>query len=131
MLAFKRLAFSQAFPLSTFSRSPSSESYFSLRSTSIMKSLALIAVLAGGLAKAHYVFSEFAVNGQRVGKEYTYIRHNTNSYQPTFPTSLNSPSMRCNAGADRGGSTQTLTVAAGSKINFPKVITHPGPVFIW
>ncbi|KAF2671583.1 hypothetical protein BT63DRAFT_467679 [Microthyrium microscopicum] len=91
---------------------------------------------ASPLIEAHYIFSKLHVNGKQVGSDFTYVRKNSNSYQPTFPTSLNSPNMRCNSGASQGGATQTYTVAAGSKVGFSlwsagKKIEHPGPAFIW
>jgi hypothetical protein len=101
-----------------------------------MKYLALAALLAAPLIDAHYIFSQLLVDGKRVGGDYTYIRKNSNSYQPTFPTSLNSPDMRCNSGALRGGATKTYSIQAGQKVGFQlwsagKKIEHPGPAFIW
>lgn len=99
-----------------------------------MKSLLLVAALAAA-AEAHYIFNILIVNGQRIGGEYTYVRRNTNSYNPAFPDIVNSNDLRCNVGAKPGGNVQTYEVKAGDKIGFKvfnnEFIEHPGPGFIY
>lgn len=101
-----------------------------------MKALALLALLAGSLADAHYIFSLLAVNGTIEGKDYTYIRKNTNNYQPTFASEMNSPDFRCNKGAARNGrSAKTYQVPPGTELGFKlfynEFIEHPGPGFVY
>ncbi|GAB1321097.1 Cellulose-growth-specific protein [Madurella fahalii] len=99
-----------------------------------MKSLFVVAALAAA-AEAHYIFNILIVNGQRIGGEYTYVRRNSNSYNPAFPDIVNSNDLRCNVGARPGGNIQTYEVNAGDKIGFKvfnnEFIEHPGPGFIY
>ena len=71
-------------------------------------------LLAAAVAtEAHYIFSQVFVNGAVKGGDYTYIRKNSNTYMPSFPNEvINSPDLRCNKGAQPGG-TQTLTGVNG------------------
>ncbi|KAF2279855.1 uncharacterized protein EI97DRAFT_104181 [Westerdykella ornata] len=99
-----------------------------------MKAVLLAALLAP-LTEAHYIFNRLIVNGQSIGGEYAYVRKNSNSYNPSFPSELmNSPDLRCNKGA-RPGNTPTYTVKAGDKIGFKlfnnEFIEHPGPGFVY
>src|ERR1700754_4812709 len=99
-----------------------------------LSQLSILALLAP-LASSHYIFSQLVVNGKAVGSDYTYIRKNSNNYQPSFPSEvINSPDLRCNKGAT-AGSTQTYSVAAGDKIGFKlaynEFIEHPGPGFVY
>ncbi|KAI0009485.1 glycoside hydrolase family 61 protein [Xylariaceae sp. FL0662B] len=100
-----------------------------------MKSFSLAALLAASLAEGHYIFSQLVVNDKVVGQDYTYIRKNSNTYMPSFPEVIDSPDLRCNKGAQPGGSTQTYTVQAGDKIGFKlaynEFIEHPGPGFVY
>ncbi|KAK4193997.1 family 61 putative glycoside hydrolase [Triangularia verruculosa] len=99
--------------------------------------LSSFAILAGlaAQAQAHYIFNILIVNGQRIGGEYTYVRRNSNSYNPAFPDILTSNELRCNRGAKPGGNVQTYEVKAGDKIGFKvfnnEFIEHPGPGFIY
>jgi hypothetical protein len=83
---------------------------------------------------AHYIFNILYVNGQKQGGEYTYVRRNSNSYNPAFPDIVTSNDLRCNVGA-KPGNTQTFTVKAGDKIGFKvfnnEFIEHPGPGLIY
>jgi hypothetical protein len=98
-------------------------------------SLALSLLAAPFAAHAHYIFSQVFVNGALKGGDYTYIRKNSNTYMPSFPSEvINSPDLRCNKGA-QPGSTGTLAVNAGDKIGFKlwynEFIEHPGPGFVY
>ncbi|GKT52526.1 polysaccharide monooxygenase Cel61a [Colletotrichum spaethianum] len=100
-----------------------------------MKFSAALTVLAIPLAQCHYIFSQLIVNGNAVGGDYTYMRKNSNSYNPSFTDEIvNSPELRCNKGATTG-TAQTYTVAAGSNIGFKlwynEFIEHPGPGFVY
>ncbi|KAK6509157.1 hypothetical protein TWF481_003918 [Arthrobotrys musiformis] len=77
-------------------------------------------------ASAHYIFQ--TVNG---GAAYQYFRTNTNYNSPV--TDLASTDLRCNEGALTGGSTQTLTIAAGSKITLglDTAVYHNGPILFY
>ena len=99
-----------------------------------MKFLFSLAALAAA-ADAHYIFNILIVNGQKIGGEYTYVRRNSNSYNPAFPEIVESNDLRCNVGAKPGGNVQTYTVKAGDKIGFKlfnnELIEHPGPGFVY
>ncbi|KAK6536153.1 hypothetical protein TWF281_000399 [Arthrobotrys megalospora] len=77
-------------------------------------------------ASAHYIFQ--TVNG---GAAYQYFRTNTNYNSPVVDTTSND--MRCNVGAGTGGSTQTLTISAGSKITLglDTAVYHNGPILFY
>jgi hypothetical protein len=77
-------------------------------------------------ASAHYIFQ--TVNG---GPAYQYFRTNTNYNSPVVDTTSND--MRCNVGAGTGGSTQTLSVNAGSKITLglDTAVYHNGPILFY
>ncbi|KAL9616475.1 MAG: hypothetical protein Q9160_008670 [Pyrenula sp. 1 TL-2023] len=74
-------------------------------------------------ASAHYIF-EFFDNGAA----YKNVRQNTNYNSPV--TDLTSNDLRCNVGGATGGSTSTISVAAGSTHTFKADIAvyHQGPV---
>lgn len=87
------------------------------------------------LIHAHYIFSQLIVNSAAVGSDYTYIRKNTNSYQPSYTADVvNSPNSICNVGAQNAAS-KTYDVKAGDKIGFKlsfnEFIEHPGPAFVY
>jgi hypothetical protein len=99
-----------------------------------MKAVALCALLAP-LANAHYIFNRLIVNGANIGGEYAYVRKNSNTYMPSFPSELmNSNDLRCNKGAT-AGNTATYTVKAGDKLGFKifnnEFVEHPGPGFVY
>jgi hypothetical protein len=99
-----------------------------------MKAFYLAALLAP-LTEAHYIFNRLIVNGANIGGEYAYVRKNSNSYNPAFPSELmNSNDLRCNKGAKAGG-VPTYTVKAGDKLGFKlfnnEFIEHPGPGFVY
>ncbi|KAF3315445.1 hypothetical protein TWF173_003365 [Orbilia oligospora] len=77
-------------------------------------------------ASAHYIFQ--TVNG---GPAYQYFRTNTNYNSPVVD--VTSSDMRCNVGALTGGSTQTLTVSAGSKLTLglDTAVYHNGPILFY
>ncbi|OAL43135.1 hypothetical protein IQ07DRAFT_593313 [Pyrenochaeta sp. DS3sAY3a] len=100
-----------------------------------MKAVTLLALIAPLGANAHYIFNRLIVNGASIGGEYAYVRKNSNSYNPAFPSELmNSNDLRCNKGAKAGG-TATYTVKAGDKIGFKifnnELVEHPGPGFVY
>lgn len=83
---------------------------------------AIVAASVMQTASAHYIWN--TVNG---GSAYQYFRTNTNYNSPVTDTSSND--IRCNVGASTGGSTGTLTVAAGGKVTLGLDIAvyHQGP----
>ncbi|KAF2664585.1 hypothetical protein BT63DRAFT_93205 [Microthyrium microscopicum] len=87
-------------------------------------------------ANAHYFFSQLLINGQPTGRDFTYIRKiSTNPpYNPAFPDMLARKEYRCNNGANLGTGTQTISIAAGTKIGARlgqnNYMGHPGPGFI-
>ena len=100
-----------------------------------MKAFALVALLAAPLVDAHYIFNILYVNGKAQGGEYGYVRRNSNSYNPAFPSELmDSTDLRCNKGA-KAGSTKTFNVAAGDKVALKifnnERVEHPGPGFVY
>ncbi|KAK8016648.1 hypothetical protein PG993_014837 [Apiospora rasikravindrae] len=104
-----------------------------MKTTTALSSLLFAA--APLVTEAHYIFSQLIVNGTPQGKDFTYIRQNSNSYQPSFTSEvINSPDLRCNKGA-KAGSAQTYTVKAGDKVGFKlwfnENIEHPGPGFVY
>src|SRR6185436_8051369 len=100
-----------------------------------MKSLSLLALVALPLTNAHYIFDILYVNGKAItGRDYDYVRKNTNSYMPSFTDEVvNSNDARCNKGA-KAGSTQTYSVNAGDKIALKlfnkEFIEHPGREYL-
>ncbi|KAF2640208.1 hypothetical protein P280DRAFT_428039, partial [Massarina eburnea CBS 473.64] len=86
----------------------------------------LVATLAE-VAQGHYIFQYLTANGAKGGK-YQNVRTNTNNNSPV--TSLSSNDLRCNVGAGTGGSTSTVSVAAGSSVSFTadQAVYHQGPV---
>jgi len=102
-----------------------------------MKSLSILAVLAAAATTvdAHYIFNILFVNGQKKGGEYTYVRKNTNSYNPAFPDIINKQDLRCNVGAKPASNVGTYEVNAGDKIGLKlfnnEFIEHPGPGFFY
>jgi hypothetical protein len=73
------------------------------------------------------IFQYLTANGAKGGK-YQNVRTNTNNNSPV--TSLSSNDLRCNVGASTGGSTGTVSVAAGSTVTFTadQAVYHQGPV---
>ncbi|KAK3388020.1 glycoside hydrolase [Podospora didyma] len=102
-----------------------------------MKSTFLLAALAAASAvDAHYIFNILIVNGKKIGGEYTYVRKNSNSYNPAFPSEIvDTNELRCNKGAKPSASVQTYEVKAGDKIGFKifnnELVEHPGPGFVY
>ncbi|KAF2659672.1 lytic polysaccharide monooxygenase [Lophiostoma macrostomum CBS 122681] len=92
----------------------------------IVSTLALV-VASASTALAHWNYDRIIVNGQIIGEPYQYIRRSNNSNSPL--QNVNSTSMRCNMGGASGATTQTYTVAAGSRLGFAVADTfgHPGP----
>ncbi|KAK0625068.1 glycoside hydrolase, partial [Bombardia bombarda] len=84
---------------------------------------------------AHYIFNILFVNGKKIGGEYTYVRKNSNSYNPAYPDIVEKTDLRCNVGAKPSSSVQTYAVSAGDKIGLKifnnEVIEHPGPGMIY
>ncbi|GKT40298.1 putative endo-beta-1,4-glucanase D [Colletotrichum spaethianum] len=100
-----------------------------------MKGLLAFGLLAAPFVQGHYIFSQLYVDNKAIGSDYTYIRKNSNSYNPVITSEIvNSPELRCNKGATTG-TAQTYTVAAGSKVGFKiwfnELIEHPGPGFVY
>ncbi|GKT89513.1 cellulose-growth-specific protein [Colletotrichum tofieldiae] len=100
-----------------------------------MKGFLAFGLLAAPLVQGHYIFSQLFVDSKAIGGDYTYIRKNSNSYNPVITSEIiNSPELRCNKGAT-SGTAQTYTVAAGSKVGFKiwfnELIEHPGPGFVY
>jgi len=99
-----------------------------------MKTLFVLAALNAAV-RAHYIFDIMIVNGKQIGGEYTYVRRNTNSYNPAFPDILTKEDLRCSAGAKPGGNVKTLEVNAGDRIGFKvfnnELIEHPGSGFVY
>jgi hypothetical protein len=101
-----------------------------------MKSLFLVTALAAAATEAHYIFNILIVNGVQQGGEYTYVRKNSNQYNPpSMPGFVTSNDLRCNVGARAGGNVKTYQVNAGDKLGFKvfnrEVIEHPGPGFVY
>lgn len=74
------------------------------------------------------IFQYLTANGAK-GAKYQNVRTNTNNNSPV--TSLSSNDLRCNVGASAsGGSTTTVSVAAGSSVSFTadQAVYHQGPV---
>ncbi|RPA86501.1 hypothetical protein BJ508DRAFT_321630 [Ascobolus immersus RN42] len=90
--------------------------------------LAVAAACFQGVS-AHYRFTRFIANGQVTG-EYEYVRRNTNMNSPLSSTDA---ALGCNAGAQSGGNTKTITVAAGSTVGFQmdQAIFHHGPTLAY
>ncbi|KAH7118976.1 glycoside hydrolase [Dendryphion nanum] len=87
----------------------------------------LLATLAE-VAQGHYIFQYLTANGVK-GAKYQNVRTNTNYNSPV--TDLKSNDLRCNVGASsNGGSTTTVSVAAGSTVTFTAdvAVYHQGPV---
>ncbi|KAG4435871.1 hypothetical protein IFR05_008637 [Cadophora sp. M221] len=98
-----------------------------------MKGLATCAAvlaLASQQASAHYIFQSIAVAGTK-NAPYTYVRKNTNGNSPV--TDLTSPDLTCNAGAETGSNTSTVSLAAGSTLAFSSdtAVYHNGPVSVY
>lgn len=73
------------------------------------------------------IFEYLTANGVK-GAAYQNIRQNTNYNSPV--TDLTSNDLRCNVGGETGGSTSTVSVAAGSSLTFTAdvAVYHQGPV---
>ncbi|KAI8938788.1 hypothetical protein NX059_004651 [Plenodomus lindquistii] len=94
-----------------------------------MKCFAVAAVALAGLAEvaqAHYMFQFLTANGVK-GAQYQNIRPVPNNSPVTV---LTDPNLRCNVGGATGGSTTTVSVAAGSTVSFTadQAVYHQGPV---
>ncbi|RPA95538.1 hypothetical protein L873DRAFT_1837172 [Choiromyces venosus 120613-1] len=90
-------------------------------------SLASLTLAVGitGSADAHYRFSSLIAGGQTT-TAYQYVRQNSNY---NSPASVGSNDLRCNTGANTGGSTQTYPVTASTQVRFKmdQAIYHVGP----
>ena len=75
----------------------------------------LCVLLNYGAADAHYIFSQLLVDGRPVGRDFQYIRKNSNTCMPSYADILLSSDYLCNRGANQGRGTQTYTVNAGSR----------------
>ncbi|PSN73880.1 hypothetical protein BS50DRAFT_580750 [Corynespora cassiicola Philippines] len=75
----------------------------------------------------HYIFQQLTANGAK-GAVWQNIRQHTNGNSPV--EQLSSNDLRCNKGAGTGGTTSTVSVAAGSSISFHSdtAVYHQGPV---
>ncbi|KAF2853928.1 lytic polysaccharide monooxygenase [Plenodomus tracheiphilus IPT5] len=94
-----------------------------------MKCVAIAAVALAGLtevAQAHYMFQYLTANGAK-GAQYQNIRPVPNNSPVTV---LSDPNLRCNVNGGTGGSTTTVSVAAGSTVSFTadQAVYHQGPV---
>ncbi|KAL3423330.1 fungal cellulose binding domain-containing protein [Phlyctema vagabunda] len=98
-------------------------------SSSIAK-LATIVSLLASQASGHYIFQQLTHGGVTYSP-FQYIRQNTNYNSPV--TDLTSNDLRCNAGGETGGSTQTITVSAGDAFSFTSdtAVYHNGPLSIY
>jgi len=93
-------------------------------------------VLTAGLltlstqVSGHYIFQQLTANNVK-NPAYTYIRKNTNNNSPV--TDLASNDLRCNVGGATGGSTGTVSLAAGAAISFTadQTVYHQGPVSVY
>ncbi|KAH7355576.1 glycosyl hydrolase family 61-domain-containing protein [Pyrenochaeta sp. MPI-SDFR-AT-0127] len=87
-------------------------------------SLALAALTE--VAQAHYIFQYLTANGAK-GSLFQNIRPVPNNSPVTVLTDNN---LRCNVNGGSGGSTTTVSVAAGSSISFTadQAVYHQGPV---
>ncbi|KAF2734702.1 hypothetical protein EJ04DRAFT_492921 [Polyplosphaeria fusca] len=96
-----------------------------------MKTFAAASLLLATLAEVahgHYQWQFLTANGQK-GSKFQNLRENSNLNSPV--TSLSSNDLRCNVGASAsGGSTSTVSVAAGSSLTFTAdvAVYHQGPV---
>jgi hypothetical protein len=77
------------------------------------------------------LLSAVFINGAEVGGEYSYVRQNSNSYNPVVTDEIiDSEELRCNMGATNAAS-ETYEVTAGDtigfKLAFNELIEHPGP----
>jgi hypothetical protein len=73
----------------------------SAQSTNMVSSLTAALLAAPLVVNAHYIFSQLVVNDELVGSDYTYIRQNTNSYEPSITDDvISSNNMRCNCTFD-------------------------------
>ncbi|KAF2819693.1 hypothetical protein CC86DRAFT_449749 [Ophiobolus disseminans] len=78
------------------------------------------------VAQAHYMFQFLTANGAK-GSLYQNIRPVPNNSPVTV---LSDNNLRCNVGGGTGGSTGTVSVAAGSTVSFTadQAVYHQGPV---
>ncbi|KAF2640984.1 hypothetical protein P280DRAFT_299256 [Massarina eburnea CBS 473.64] len=95
-----------------------------------MKFISTVAVASAVFLEAangHYIFQKLTANGVQ-GDAYQNIRTNTNNNSPV--TDLADNDLRCNVGGGTGGSTTTVSTAAGSSLTFTADIAvyHQGPV---
>lgn len=85
---------------------------------------------AAGAANAHYTFPGTIYNGVRSG-DWQTVRMTENRYSNGPVTDVNSPSMTCYELDPGQGAPQTLSVTAGSSVDFTvggSAIFHPGPL---
>ncbi|KAL6710440.1 hypothetical protein ACN47E_008488 [Coniothyrium glycines] len=78
------------------------------------------------LAQGHYIFQQLTANGAK-GALFQNIRPVPNNSPVTV---LSDPNLRCNVNGATGGSTTTVSVAAGSSLSFTadQAVYHQGPV---
>ncbi|KAL2070858.1 hypothetical protein VTL71DRAFT_13884 [Oculimacula yallundae] len=112
-----------------------------------MKLSLIVAAAAAQVASAHYFFDTNIINGQTT-KNNQYIRKFTRKtwYNPIkFSNNpekdirdgsfIDGPDARCNQGGGASGTTETLTIAAGSKVTFKlgvgATMAHPGPALVY
>ncbi|KAL2071448.1 hypothetical protein VTL71DRAFT_12683 [Oculimacula yallundae] len=91
---------------------------------------AAILAFASQHAAAHYIFQSVSIGGTK-NAPYTYVRKNSNGNSPV--TDLTSTDLTCNAGAETGGNTSTVSIAAGSTLTFSSdtPVYHNGPVSVY
>ncbi|KIP02420.1 glycoside hydrolase family 61 protein [Phlebiopsis gigantea 11061_1 CR5-6] len=97
-------------------------------------SLATLASIAAPLVAAHYTFPDFIANGV-ASADWVYIRETANHYSNAPVTSVTDPEFRCYELdlVNTAGSTQTMTVSAGSTVGFKEsqAVYHPGYLDIY
>lgn len=72
------------------------------------------------LSSAHYTFNGLVVNGQKVGRDWQYVRQHTRGYMPTFKEEILDKDFRCNLGALSGANTDVYPVKPGDKVALKK-----------
>ncbi|KAL2812547.1 glycoside hydrolase [Aspergillus cavernicola] len=83
-------------------------------------------------ASAHYVFPSIIYDGEPTG-EWQYVRQWTGEYANGPVESVEGADIRCNKDGDNGNATETLSVTAGSTIEFTvrSSVGHPGPLLAY
>ncbi|EPE27225.1 hypothetical protein GLAREA_03140 [Glarea lozoyensis ATCC 20868] len=76
----------------------------------------------------HYIFQQLTANNVK-NPTFTYIRKNTNYNSPVTASN----DLRCNVGGATGGSTGTVSLAAGSAVSFTTdtAVYHQGPISVY